>query len=191
MKEWRFDRGYRPKKTGETVDRCQNNGSVKAVSSRHCPAACVLHNCCFNCCAWTESQRQCPLHCCWWTTWTTWSKRSPTSTAQLHLPTHDLFWANLKVQLHLPPLRSLDLAWNLAGQWSPTTLLYPQSLLQSSLPVSICCRIFVSVCPSVSSTFTLSLSLPLHEIQILQTLKSQMNIWSKHNYVLKIHWILI
>ena len=24
--------------------------------------------------------------------------------AQLHLPTHDLFWANLKVQLHLPPL---------------------------------------------------------------------------------------
>ena len=30
-KEWRFDRGYRPKKTGETVDRRQNNGSVKAV----------------------------------------------------------------------------------------------------------------------------------------------------------------
>ena len=30
-------------------------------------------------------------------------------TAQLHLPTHDLFWAKLRVQLHLPPLRSLDL----------------------------------------------------------------------------------
>ena len=29
-------------------------------------------------------------------------------SAQLHLPTHDLFWANLRVQLHLP-LRSLDL----------------------------------------------------------------------------------
>ena len=28
---------------------------------------------------------------------------------KLHLPTHDLFWANLKVQLRLPPLRSLDL----------------------------------------------------------------------------------
>ena len=27
----------------------------------------------------------------------------------LHLPTHDLFWANVRVQLHLPPLRSLDL----------------------------------------------------------------------------------
>ena len=26
-----------------------------------------------------------------------------------HLPTHDLFWAKLRVQLHLPPLRSLDL----------------------------------------------------------------------------------
>ena len=25
----------------------------------------------------------------------------------LSLPTHDLFWANLKVQLRLPPLRSL------------------------------------------------------------------------------------
>ena len=30
----------------------------------------------------------------------------PTSTS---LYTHDLFWANLRVQLHLPPL---DLAWN-------------------------------------------------------------------------------
>ena len=37
------------------------------------------------------------------------ASRSPTFAAQFHLPTHDLFWANLKVQLHLPPLRSLDL----------------------------------------------------------------------------------
>ena len=51
------------KKTGETVDRRQNNGSVKAVSPRHCPATCELRNCCFNCCA-GQSQRQCPLHCC-------------------------------------------------------------------------------------------------------------------------------
>ena len=35
--EWRLVRGYRPKKTGETVDRRQNNGSVTAVSPRHCP----------------------------------------------------------------------------------------------------------------------------------------------------------
>ena len=33
----------------------------------------------------------------------------PTCSAQLHLLTHDLFWANVRVQLHLPPLRSLDL----------------------------------------------------------------------------------
>ena len=39
------------KKTGETVDRRQNNGSVRAVSPRHCPATCALRNCCFNCCA--------------------------------------------------------------------------------------------------------------------------------------------
>ena len=108
-KEWRLDCGNRPKKTRETVDRHQNNGNVKAMSLRHCPATCALRNCCFNCCAWTESQRQCTLHRCWRTTWTTRSKRSPTFAAQLHLPTHDLFWANLKVQLHFPPLRSLAL----------------------------------------------------------------------------------
>ena len=100
MTKWRLDCGNRPKKTGE------NNGGVKAVSPLHCPATCALRNCCFNCCAWTESQRQCPLHCCWRTTR---SKRGPTCSALLHLPTHDLFWANLRVQLHLPPLRSLDL----------------------------------------------------------------------------------
>ena len=48
--DW-LDRGNRPKKTGETVDRRQNNGSVKAVSPRHCPATCALCNCSFNCCA--------------------------------------------------------------------------------------------------------------------------------------------
>ena len=88
------------------MDRRQNNGGVKAVSSGHYPATCALRNCCFNCCVWAESQKQCPLHCCWRTTR---SERSPTFAAQLHLPTHDLLWANLKVQLHLPPLRSLDL----------------------------------------------------------------------------------
>ena len=30
--------------------------------------------------------------------------KGPTFAVQLQLPTHDLFWANLKVQLHLPPL---------------------------------------------------------------------------------------
>ena len=105
--DW-LDRGNRPKKTGETVDRRQNNGSVKAVSPRHCPATCALRNCSFNCCA-GQSLRQCPLRRCWWTTWTTRSKRRPTCSAQLHLPTHDLFWAKVRVQLHLPPLRSLDL----------------------------------------------------------------------------------
>ena len=62
MKEWRLNHGYRLKKTGETVDCHQNNGTVKAVPTRHCPATCALHNCWFNCCVWAESQ--CPLHCC-------------------------------------------------------------------------------------------------------------------------------
>ena len=88
-KEWRLDRGYRLKKTGKTVDRRQNNGNVKAVSPRHCAATCAPRNCCFSCRAWTESQRQCPLHCCWGTTW---SERSPTFAVQLHLPPLDLAW---------------------------------------------------------------------------------------------------
>ena len=44
----RLNRWNRPKKT---VDRLQNNGSVKEVSPRHCPATCALCNCSFNCCA--------------------------------------------------------------------------------------------------------------------------------------------
>ena len=39
------------RKTEEALDLHQNNGSVKAVSLRHCAAASVLRNCCFNCCA--------------------------------------------------------------------------------------------------------------------------------------------
>ena len=31
------------------MDRRQNNGSVKAVSPRHCPATSALRNRCFNC----------------------------------------------------------------------------------------------------------------------------------------------
>ena len=56
-------------------------------------------------------------------TGTTRSERFPTFAAQLHLPTHDLFWANLKVQLHLPPLRSLDLLVS-PGTLRPRYFLY-------------------------------------------------------------------
>ena len=72
---------------------------------KHCQIifACYFRKSLLPCSA--ESQGQCPLHCCWGTTW---SEISPTFAAQLHLPAHDLFWANLRVQLHLPPL---DLKW--------------------------------------------------------------------------------
>ena len=79
--------------------------------------------------AWAESQGLCPLHCSWETTR---SERSPTFAAQLHLPTHDLFWANLKVQLHLPPL-DLLIFWSRLEpcnmiQVSCWSLLYSASL---------------------------------------------------------------
>ena len=93
------------------MDRRQNNGSVKAVSPRHCPATCAL-----------AAQLLFQLLCLGRVTKTmsvallltnnldNSSKGSPAFLAQqLHLPTHDLFWAKLRVQLHLPPLRSLNL----------------------------------------------------------------------------------
>ena len=43
-------------------------------------------------------------------------RKSPTCSAQLHLPTHDLFWANLKVQLDLPPL-GLLIFWSRLETW--------------------------------------------------------------------------
>ena len=55
----RLDRGNRPKKTGETADRHQNNRSVKAVSPRHCPATCALRSCSFNCCAGQSTKTMC------------------------------------------------------------------------------------------------------------------------------------
>ena len=55
-KEWRLDCGYHPKKTGETVDCCQNNGSVKAVSPRCYAVTSAPRNCCFNCCAWQSDK---------------------------------------------------------------------------------------------------------------------------------------
>ena len=86
------------------MDRRQNNGSVKAVSPRHCAATSALRSCCFNRRAGQSHKYN--VRC---TFRTTRSERSPTFAAQLYLPTHDHFWANLRVRLHLPPL---DLAWN-------------------------------------------------------------------------------
>ena len=116
-KEWRLDRGYCPQKTGETLDRHKNNGSVKAVSPCHCSATSALRSCCFNCRA---GQSHKDNVCCTAVEKQPGAKEvqlsQPSSTSlfmissgprvQLHLPAHDLFWANLKVQLHLPPFSS-------------------------------------------------------------------------------------
>ena len=93
----RLDRGNRPKKTGETVDRRQDNGSVKAVSPRHCPATCALSNCCFQLLCWTESLRTMSVALLLMNNLDNSKQRCPTCSAQLHLPTHDLLWARLRV----------------------------------------------------------------------------------------------
>ena len=94
-----------PEKTGETVDRRQNNGRVKVVSPRHCAATSALRNYCFNCRA-GHSQKD-NVRCIAVEEQLEVKEVQLSFAAQLHLPTHYLFWANLKVQLHLPPLRSL------------------------------------------------------------------------------------
>ena len=92
-----------PKKTGETVDRRQNNGMLRrcplAIAQRlvHCAIAVstavmgrVTRTMSVTLLLWNNPKRKKS------------NFRSPA-------PPHDLFWANLRVQLHLPPL---DLAWN-------------------------------------------------------------------------------
>ena len=75
--EWRLDRGYRPKKTGENVDRRQNNGSVSGVPSSLpsdlCTAQLLFQMLCLDRVTKTMSFAR---YCCWRTTWTTRSKRS-------------------------------------------------------------------------------------------------------------------
>ena len=92
------------RKSENAVDRRQNHKNVKAVSPRHCATTSVLRSCCLNCCAEqshkdnvrsTAVEKQL-------------RQKKANSQAQLHLPTLDLFWANLRVQHHLLPL---DLAW--------------------------------------------------------------------------------
>ena len=118
-KEWRLDSGYRPKKTRETV------------LLRRCPLAIVRH------CAIAVSTavlgrvtRTMSVALLWGTTR---SERSPTFAAQLHLPAHDLFWANLRVHFHLPPP---DLAWSpvawLQNSWTYTEVMAKLALCHSS-----------------------------------------------------------
>ena len=135
------------------MDRRQNNGSVKAVSPRHCPSDLCAAQLLFQLLCWTESLRQCPLHRCWRTTWTTRSKRRPTCSAQLHLPTHDLFWG--KSEGPAPPPSS-KISWSFDLAWNPeptlTQLLnyiwlhrwYGLKLIYSS--VRACVRTLVCVC---------------------------------------------
>ena len=104
-KSERLDRGYRPKKTGETVDRRQNNGSVKAVSPRHCPATSALRNCWFNRRAGQSHKDN--VRC------TAVEEQPEAKEVQLsqHSSTSLLMISSeLWVQLYLP---LLDLAWNL------------------------------------------------------------------------------
>ena len=93
----RLDRGYRPKKTGETVDLRQTNGSVKAVSPRHCPATSALRSYCFNC-VLGQSHKD--------------NVRCTAVEEQLEAKEVQLISSRLtlRVQLHPPSFRSLDLS---------------------------------------------------------------------------------
>ena len=101
--------GVTARKTEETLDRRQNNGSVKAVSPRHCAATSALRNCCFNCRAGQSHKDN--VRC-------TAIKEQP-EAKEVQFSQHSstsllMISSGLRVQLHLPPL---DLAWNPARKF--------------------------------------------------------------------------
>ena len=86
------------------MDRRQNNGSVKAVSPRHCPATSAPGNCCFNCRAGQSHKDN--VRC------TAVEEQPDAKEVQLSQPSSTSLLtisSGLRVQLHLPPLA---LAWN-------------------------------------------------------------------------------
>ena len=116
-------------------DRRHYSGTVKAVSPRHCAATSVLRTqLLFPATAVLGQSHkdswQCPLRhrCRRSSAVTTQSKKGPAFTAQLFLPAHDIFCANLRVQHHLPPLPSqwsrLDSLSQVEGPAPPQSFLF-------------------------------------------------------------------
>ena len=104
-REWRLDRGYRPKKTGETVDlprtmevlrRCPLAIALRLVLCTVAVSTAVLGRV-TGTMSVAQLLRNNP------------KRKKSNFRSPAPLPAHDLFWANLRVQLHFPPL---DLAWN-------------------------------------------------------------------------------
>ena len=77
------------------------------------------------------------------------AKKSPTFAAQLHLPVHGLFCANLRVQLHLPPL---DLKTQGMESKPSFTLVHQNGNIRMALPTSP--DLFVHNCCFQFSTYT-------------------------------------
>ena len=88
-------------------DRRQKNGSVKAVSPRHCAATSAPRSCCFNCRAGQSHKDN--VRC------TAVEEQPEAKEVQLSQPAPP---PCLRVQLHFPPL---DLAWNPAQHWFATS----------------------------------------------------------------------
>ena len=86
------------------MDRLQNNGSVKAVSPRHCAATSAPRNCRFNCGA--GQSHKASVRC------TAVEEQPEEKEIQHSQPSSTsllMISSGLRVQLHLP---TLDLAWN-------------------------------------------------------------------------------
>ena len=112
MKEWGLNCRYCLKKTRETMDRRQNNVSVKAVSPRHCTATSALRNCCLNCCA---GQNPKDNVCC-----TGVEEQLEAKEVQLSQPSSTCSWFVGWLEDPAP----LDLTWNPQNlpRWSLCTL---------------------------------------------------------------------
>ena len=97
--EWNLKTGTNPEDQGCRGPPPEQK-NVTAVSAQHCTATTVPCNCCPNCYA-EQSHRD---NVCSSTVGKQLKQKKSNSQAQLSLPALDLFWADLWVQLHLPPL---------------------------------------------------------------------------------------
>ena len=98
--------------------------TMEVLSLRRCPLAIAqrLVHCAIalSTAVLGQSQRQCPLHCCWRTTWTTRSKRGPTCSAQLHLHTHEKGMSLLLTRMMMSwCLMSSDVIWHIRDKLWP------------------------------------------------------------------------
>ena len=129
------------RKTKAAVDRCQNNKML-----RQCPSSIVQQLLYHAVAVPTAARNSHKDNVCSSASGKQLKQKKSNSQAQLHLPALHLFWANLWVQQHLPPLDFACPAkasnFFLRVQLTSLLLILP-GLLCGSVCVQALCRIYI------------------------------------------------